>query len=274
MDRPGQLRTFDKVKRICYAENIFFFTFALQLGWICSWRNKTNQFLQRVGGPHFFEPFPICVFGWITPLYHCVLFWGGRHTFSHESGLEKETPVIDHSVTELRFGQRPKKGAVPHRPLPRKQIWTKLPTHTSFMSPSTLAPLFLHLYVLLIRVSHKTQNVSDRAPNGAYAVSICGDSWKISDFYLHFWPDASRFSILAFLEGKTAPKRWKIWVFQNWLDTRPKIKTQDPNVCSIILGGVSRRFWNPLLDLGARSALFWHLWGAFGQNTSPTLQCV
>ena len=41
------------------------------------------------------------------------------------------------------------------------------------------------------RVSLKTQNVSQRAPNGGYAVSICGGPLKkISDFYLNFWPDA------------------------------------------------------------------------------------
>ena len=217
-----------------------------------------------------------------------MCFWLNYSVVSLCTLLRRQT----HVLSWLRTGE----GNPSHRPQCHwAQIWTETKKggssspsitqktnldqtpHSHFiyvpLYPSPL-PLFLHLCVLLIRVSHKTQNVSDRAPNGAYAVSICGDSWKISDFYLHFWPDASRFSILAFLEGKTAPKRWKIWVFQNWLDTRPKIKMQDPNVCSIILGGVSRRFWNPLLDLGARSALFWHFWGAFGQNTSPTLQCV
>ena len=33
------------------------------------------------------------------------------------------------------------------------------------------------------------------------------------------------------------------------------------------MGSVSRGFWNPLLDLGARSAIFWHLkTGTFGKS--------
>ena len=40
---------------------------------------------------------------------------------------------------------------------------------------------------MAITVSLKTQNVSDRAPNEIYAVSICGGPpKKISDFYLNF----------------------------------------------------------------------------------------
>ena len=187
MDRPGQLRTFDKVQRICYAENIFFFTFALQIGWICSWRNKTNQFLQSVGGPHFFEPFPICVFGWITPLYHCVLFWGGRHTFSHESVLQKETPVIDHNVTELRFGQRPKKGQLLTGHFPENKFAPNSPltlpcTPCSFMSPSILAPLFLHLYVLIIR----PQSASSISPYCMYT-ALKPKKRKIASSSIDFW---------------------------------------------------------------------------------------
>ena len=37
------------------------------------------------------------------------------------------------------------------------------------------------------------------------------------------------------------------------------METHEPNVYPIILGGVSRGFWGPFLDLGARSAIFWHL---------------
>ena len=48
-------------------------------------------------------------------------------------------------------------------------------------------------------------------------------------------------------------------LFQNWLDSRLKLKTLDPNVYPTIWGGVSRGFWSPFLDLGARSAIFWHL---------------
>ena len=57
-------------------------------------------------------------------------------------------------------------------------------------------PALVHLYVtssldaqlaLLTRVSLKTQNVSQRAPPGIYAVSICGGPpKKNSEFYLKF----------------------------------------------------------------------------------------
>ena len=41
----------------------------------------------------------------------------------------------------------------------------------------------------------------------------------------------------------------------------------DPNVYPTILGGVSRGFWSPFLDFGARSAIFWHLkMGTFGKS--------
>ena len=48
-------------------------------------------------------------------------------------------------------------------------------------------------------------------------------------------------------------------IFKIWLDTRPKMETHDPNVYPTILGGVSRGFWTPFLDRGARSAIFWHV---------------
>ena len=54
-------------------------------------------------------------------------------------------------------------------------------------------------------------------------------------------------------------------IFKNWLDTRPKMETHDPNVYPTILGGISRGFWSLFLDLGPRSAIFWHLkTGTFG----------
>ena len=60
----------------------------------------------------------------------------------------------------------------------------------------------------MTRVFLKTQNVSDRAPNGGHAVSICGGPpKKFSEFYLNIWPDAQHICVLAFLEGKTPPKR-------------------------------------------------------------------
>ena len=47
--------------------------------------------------------------------------------------------------------------------------------------------------------------------------------------------------------------------FKNWLDTRPKMETHEPSVYPTILGSVLQGFLNTFLDLGARSAIFWHL---------------
>ena len=59
----------------------------------------------------------------------------------------------------------------------------------------------------------------------------------------------------------------KYAIFKNWPDTRPKMETHDPNVYSTILGGVLRGFWTPFLDLGAQSAIFWHLkMGTFAKS--------
>ena len=44
--------------------------------------------------------------------------------------------------------------------------------------------------------------------------------------------------------------------FQDWLVTRPKMETHEPNVYHTILGGVSRGFRSPFLDLAAQSAIF------------------
>ena len=43
----------------------------------------------------------------------------------------------------------------------------------------------------------------------------------------------------------------KFAIFKNWLDTRPKMETHEPNVYPTILGGVSRtRFLEFLLRFG------------------------
>ena len=59
--------------------------------------------------------------------------------------------------------------------------------------------------------------------------------------------------------GKELLADLKLAIFKNWLDTRPKIETHEPNVYPTTLGGVSRGFLSPFLDLGARSAIFWTL---------------
>ena len=67
--------------------------------------------------------------------------------------------------------------------------------------------------------------------------------------------------------GKELLADLKLAIFKNWLDTRPKIETHEPNVYLTILGGVLRGFWSPFLDLGAHSTIFWHLkTGTFGKN--------
>ena len=59
--------------------------------------------------------------------------------------------------------------------------------------------------------------------------------------------------------GKEPPEELKLAIFKNWLDTRPKMETHEPNVYPTILGGVLQGFWSPFEDLGAQSAIFWHL---------------
>ena len=59
--------------------------------------------------------------------------------------------------------------------------------------------------------------------------------------------------------GKEPPEELRYAIFKNWLGTRPKMETHEPNVYPTILGGVSRGFWSPFKDLGARSVIFWHL---------------
>ena len=50
------------------------------------------------------------------------------------------------------------------------------------------------------------------------------------------------------------------------------METNEPNVYPTTLGGVSRGFWSLFEDLGARSAIFWHLkTDTFGK--SARFQC-
>ena len=71
------------------------------------------------------------------------------------------------------------------------------------------------------------------------------------------YPGSSLTSILSWEKRLQNDRKYAI--FQNWLDTRPKMETHDPNVYPTILGGVSRGFWTPFLDQGARSAIILHL---------------
>ena len=119
----------------------------------------------------------------------------------------------------------------------------------------------------------------------------CVKKSKISQTTFLFW------YVLGLWYQRTVPKNWTIptkieWlqplfsfgpfkrvkrlkngsknlIFKNWLDTRPKMETHDPNVYPTILGGVSRGFWTPFLNRGARSAIFWPVkTGTFGRVSS------
>ena len=68
-------------------------------------------------------------------------------------------------------------------------------------------------------------------------------------------PVLSIFVFGSIIMGKEPLTELKFAIFKNWLDTRPKMETHDPNVYPTILGGVSRGFWTPFLDRGARSAI-------------------
>ena len=89
-----------------------------------------------------------------------------------------------------------------------------------------------------------------------------------SDYVIYGWP----------LMGKEPLEELKLAIFKNWLDTRPKMETHDPNVYPTILGGVSRGFWTPFLDWGAQSVVFWHVktgtFNIFGRVSSQFLKII
>ena len=64
--------------------------------------------------------------------------------------------------------------------------------------------------------------------------------FKPLGFFLKSWPH---------LEGKTAPNHRKYAIFKNWLDSRPKMETHEPNVYLTALGvfrevfGVCSQIW-------------------------------
>ena len=120
-------------------------------------------------------------------------------------------------------------------PCPPSPYWTNFPP-ILFLEKNHLALLlFLHqscpnLFLqppsqisLHIRVSLKTQNVSQRAPPGIYAVSICGGPpTKNSEFYLKFWPLAPHICFWVHHNGKRAPDGAKICNFQKLAWYSPK----------------------------------------------------
>ena len=73
--------------------------------------------------------------------------------------------------------------------------------------------------------------------------------------------------------GKELLADLNLAILKNWLNTRPKMETHEPNVYPTILGGVSRGFWCLFLDLGARSAIFWRLkTGTFAKSAHFQVQ--
>ena len=95
----------------------------------------------------------------------------------------------------------------------------------------------------------KTQNVSDRAPNGGPNVCICGGPPKFfSEFYLNIWSDAQHICVLGRIAGKTGQKRAKIC---NSLQIGLILGQKWKRKClPHHLGGVSRGFWILFLDWG------------------------
>ena len=67
------------------------------------------------------------------------------------------------------------------------------------------------------------------------------------------------FSFGPFKSVKRLQNASKTLIFKNWLDTCHKNETHEPKLYPTILGGVSPGFWTPFLDLGALSAVFWHM---------------
>ena len=76
------------------------------------------------------------------------------------------------------------------------------------------------------------------------------------------------FVLGSMVMGKELLADLNLATFKIWLDTRLKMEMHYPNVYPTILGGVSRGFWSPFEDSGARSAIFLHLkTGTFGTFT-------
>ena len=75
------------------------------------------------------------------------------------------------------------------------------------------------------------------------------------------------FSFGPFKRVKRLQNASKTLIFKNWLDTCHKKETHEPKLYPTILGGALRGFLTPFLDLGALSAVFWHLKrGTFGES--------
>ena len=156
----------------------------------------------------------------------------------------------------------------------------------------------LYFYPIRARVFQKTQSISDQVLLLVCSVTIISkispkkcpfssakkrhferpnlrtDSKNLAKHPQNGWVDiwVMHFHFRASIKPilKNLGRRFHDWklVFKNWLKTHPKSETHDPNVYTTILGGVSRGFWTPFLDRGARNAIFLNVkTGTFGVFT-------
>ena len=104
------------------------------------------------------------------------------------------------------------------------------------------------------RVFLKTQNVSDRAPNGGYAVSICGGTLNffLLQIFISIFDRICAFVFLAVLLGKWPKNSPKLSKFHNLLKTHPKVvNKQNTHVIHHIEGMLALK--------SSVCFLFWHL---------------
>ena len=106
-------------------------------------------------------------------------------------------------------------------------------------------------------MSLKTQNVSQRAPPGIYAVSICGGPpKKNSEFYLKFWPLAPHICFWVHHNGKGAPDGAKICNFQKLAWYSPENGNAWTKCLPHHFGGCFARFLESVLRFGRSKCHF------------------
>ena len=101
-----------------------------------------------------------------------------------------------------------------------------------------------------------TLNISEQILSAPRLPHILIDQTEGQDYAKDLPKIRAVFRFWPFNRVKRLQNNGKYEICQNRLDTRQKMETHDPNVYPTILGGVSRGFWSPFLDLGALSAIF------------------
>ena len=135
------------------------------------------------------------------------------------------------------------------------------------------------------RVSLKTQNVSQQAPNGGYAVSICGGPLKNFRFLslfltgcaTHLWrgtilpccngkrapgrPKISKFqkSVWYSLENRNACQKCPFWNAKKWHFERRNLRTDSKNLAKHPPKWWGRHLVHAFLFSGEYQANFWKL---------------